>query len=122
MTKCTVVEIRAKAFKGERIQKHEVCVVESIVDNPKWDGKKRSTQKMLKITVGVRDPETGNYTYNHDLCPAAVRRAIKLAMPWRVRIEPEGVIKRRFFTWQDAQAYASRFGSAGSWYKEGENR
>jgi len=114
MTKCTVVEIRAKAFEGEKIRNHRVAVVESLVDDPKHIGRKK-----LKITVGVRDPETGDYTYNHKLCPAAIRRAIKLAMPWRVRIEPEGVIKRRFFTWQDAQAYAERFGSAGSWYEEG---
>jgi len=77
---------------------------------------------MLKVTVGVQDPETGNYTYDHDLCPAAIRRAVKLAMPWRVRIEPEGVIKQRFFTERDAQAYASGFGSAGRWYEEGGDR
>lgn len=112
-----IVSIRAKAFEGEGIREHKVCVVESIVNDPKHIGR-----KMLKITVGVRDPETGNYTYNHDLCPAAVRRAIKLAMPWRVRIEPEGVIKRRFFTEKDARAYASRFGDAGSWFKEGGGR
>lgn len=122
MTKCTVVEIRAKAFNGEGVQQHNVVVVDSVIDNPKWDGKKRSAQKMLKITVGVQDPETLNYTYIHDLCPAAVRRAIRLAMPWRVRIEPEGLLKRRFFTRQDARDYASRFGSAGSWYKEGGGR
>jgi len=119
MIRHKTVEIRAKAFEDKGVQKHEVSVVESVVDNPNWDGRRRSQQKMLKVTVGVRDPKTGDYTYNHDLCPAAIRRAVKLAMPWRVHIEPEGVIKRRFFAERDAQAYASRFGEAGSWYKEG---
>ena len=111
-----IVSIRAKAFEGEGVREHKVCVVESIVNDPETGRKK------LKITVGVRDPETGNYTYNHDLCPAAIRRAIRLAMPWRVRIEPEGLLKRRFFTRQDARDYASRFGEAGSWFNEGGDR
>jgi len=111
--KCTVVEIRAKAFEGEKIRNHRVAVVESIVDDPNHIG-----CKMPKITVGVQDQETGGFTYDHDLCQAAIRRAIKIAMPWRVRIWPEGLIRRRFFTKTDAQAYASRFGCAGIWYKE----
>lgn len=45
MTKCTIVEIRAKAFDGEGVRKHEVSVVESVVDNPDRDGQKRSTKK-----------------------------------------------------------------------------
>ena len=111
-----IVSIRAKAFEGQGVREHKVCVVESIVNDPETGRKK------LKITVGVRDPETGNYTYNHNLCPSAVRRAIKLAMPWRVRIEPEGLIKRRFFTEEDATAYAVRYGQDASVEKEGGNR
>ncbi|MEJ2023409.1 MAG: hypothetical protein P8Y00_00025 [Deltaproteobacteria bacterium] len=114
MIRHKMVEIRAKAFEGKGVRNHKVSVVESLVDDPKHTGR-----KMLKVTVGVRDPETGGFTPDHDLCPAAIRRAIKLAMPWRVGIDGLGVIKRRFFTELDAVDYASRFGNDGFWYKEG---
>ena len=83
------IEMRAKAFAGEGVRDHRISVDD--------DG-----------DVRVWDEVAGYYTTCHSLCKDAIRRARKIAMPWRVRLHPEGLIRRRFISESAAEEHARR--------------
>lgn len=85
-----VITLRARAFYGEGVREHQV-----MVDS--------------YCTVRVWDDVANHFTLRHSLCRSAVRRAIKLAMPWRVRLNPEGLVRRRFLTEAEAKQYATEW-------------
>jgi len=66
--------------------------------------------------VAIKDPETGEYTFRHKLPQRSVRRARKIALPWRVEIITLSRLSERYASEEEAKEVAEERG--GCYYKE----
>jgi len=69
-----------------------------------------------KGIVSIKNPETGEYTFNHNLPQRSVRRARKIALPWRVEVAIWSRLRERYASREEAKEVAEARG--GCYYKE----